>query len=225
MRSELISALVSDLEDEDIEPFTDTALGEDIVEIRRAMDRFEYQCSRRLDLFARRRGYEAFGFVTLISWLRRACRLLPGVAIQHAEVARNLPSLPQTGAALAAGDIGFHHAAVIAHCVTEVGVEPVVRQESHLLEAAQGHDPRTLRNVTNVIRYCEDPDGTLADANEKYGSRFLHLSQTFEGMWVLDGRLDPEGGATLRTALNALLPEWQEGDEHSYVKRQADALV
>ena len=123
MRSQLVDALVVDVADEDIERLTDTALGEEIVELRRAIDRLEFQCSRRLDLFARRQGYVAFGFVSLISWLRRACRLMPGVAVQHAEVARNLALLPQTSTALAAGEIGFHHAAVIAHSVTEVGAE------------------------------------------------------------------------------------------------------
>src|SRR5712692_5453261 len=107
------------------------------------MDRIEFQFNRRLDLFARRQGYLAFGFVTLISWLRRACRLSPGAASLHAEVARNLVSLPGTCSALASGDIGFHHAAVIAHSVTEVGAEAVVRQERTLLEAAS--KPRAAR--------------------------------------------------------------------------------
>src|SRR2546425_982446 len=69
MRSELVDALVVQVADEDIERLTDTALGEEIVELRRAIDRFEFQCSRRLDLFARRQGYVAFGFVSLISRL------------------------------------------------------------------------------------------------------------------------------------------------------------
>src|SRR5216683_6400346 len=129
MRSNTAPQLISELEAEDFESFTDTALGDDIVDLRTTIDRLEFQCSRRLDLFARRRGYEAFGFVTLISWLRRACRLLPGAALQRAEVARNLPSLPDTCQALASGEIGFHHAAVIAHSVAEVGVEAGARQE------------------------------------------------------------------------------------------------
>ncbi|TMC68274.1 MAG: DUF222 domain-containing protein [Chloroflexi bacterium] len=225
MRSELVDALVVHVADEDIERLTDTALGEEIVELRRAIDRFEFQCSRRLDLFARRQGFLAFGFVSLISWLRRACRLMPGVAVQHAEVARNLASLPQTSTALAAGEIGFHHAAVIAHSVTEVGAEAVVRHEPALLEAAQNHDPRNLRHVTNVIRYCEDPDGTLAEANDDYKRRYLHLSQSWHGMFYIEGRLDAEGGAVLQTALNALEEEWFVGDERTGIQRRADALV
>src|SRR2546428_6549092 len=152
MRSELVDALVVQVADEDIERLTDTALGEEIVELRRAIDRFEFQCSRRLDLFARRQGYVAFGFVSLISWLRRACRLMPGVAVQHAEMARNLPSLPHTSSALASGVIGFHHAALIAHSVTEVGAEAVARPEPAPLEAAQHHHPPNLRLLTNGVR-------------------------------------------------------------------------
>lgn len=83
MRSGAINTLISDLQTENIEPLTDTAIGDDIVELRRTSDRLEFEISRRVDLFARRRGYVAFGFVNLVSWLRRACRLMPGVAIQQ----------------------------------------------------------------------------------------------------------------------------------------------
>lgn len=59
MRSSTAQAFVSELETEDVESFTDTALGDDLTELRRAMDRIEFQFSRRLDLFARRQGYMA----------------------------------------------------------------------------------------------------------------------------------------------------------------------
>src|SRR5260370_24599016 len=173
MRSNHAQALISELETEDFESFTDGGVGEDVIDLRKTIDRLEFQCARRLDLFARRRGYEAFGCVTLISWLRRACRLLAGAAWQRAEVARNLPSLPDTSQALANGEIGFHHAAVIAHSVTEVGVEAVARQESVLLEAAQSCDPKRLSYATRTIRYCEDADGALAADNKNYDLRYL----------------------------------------------------
>src|SRR5229473_7299297 len=78
-------AFISELESEDIEGLTDTAIGDDLVELRRTMDRIEFQFSRRLDVFARRQGFVAYGFVTLIAWLRGACRLAPGAASQRAE--------------------------------------------------------------------------------------------------------------------------------------------
>jgi len=225
MRSSTTQQLISELETEDFESFTDTALGEDIVDLRTTIDRLEFQCSRRLDLFARRHGYEAFGFVTLISWLRRACRLLPGAASQRAEVARNLASLPDISNALAAGEIGFHHAAVIAHSVTEVGVEAVARQEPTLLEAAHNLDPKRLSYVTRTIRYCEDADGALAADNENYDRRYLHISQTLDGLFMIDGQLDAEGGAMVRAAIGACEHPFQPHDGTTGGQRRADALV
>src|SRR5258708_4553176 len=148
MRSALLHEVVSELEGEDIEPLTDAALAEDMVALRRTMDRIEFQFGRRLRLFSKRQGYVSLGFVSLISWLRRACRLMPGAAMQHSEVARNLASLPQTSRALASGDIGFHHAAVIARSVTEVGANAVAEEESRLLKAAHNLDPKYLSYVT-----------------------------------------------------------------------------
>jgi hypothetical protein len=223
MRSERLRGALFELEGEDIDPLTDTALAEDMVELRRTMDRLEFQFSRRLRLFSKRRGYVTLGFVSLISWLRRACRLMPGAAMQHSEVARNLPSLPHTSTALASGDIGFHHAAVIAHSVTEVGAEAVAAEESRLVRAAHNLDPKYLSYLTRRLRYSIDPDGTLAHSNDQYDYRYVHLSQTLDGVFYLDGRLDAEGGATLRTALNAL--ESNRLDERSGAMRRADALL
>ena len=101
MRLGLFHEVVGELEGEDIDPLTDAALAEDMVDLRRTMDRLEFQFSRRLRLFSKRQGYVTLGFVSLISWLRRACRLMPGAAMQQSEMARNLPSLPQTSTALA----------------------------------------------------------------------------------------------------------------------------
>src|SRR5437879_3473717 len=223
MRSNWFQGVVAELEGEDIEPLTDSALAEDLLALRRSMDRIEFQFSRRLRLFSKRQGYVSLGFLSLISWLRRACRLMPGAAMQHSEIARNLASLPQTSAALASGDIGFHHAAVIARSVSEVGADAVAEEESRLIKAAHKLDPNYLSYLTRRLRYSIDPDGMLAHSNDQYDNRYLHLSQTLDGVFYMDARLDSEGGATLRAAINALEPVGV--DERSGAMRRADALV
>jgi hypothetical protein len=223
MRSELLQEVVAELQGEDIESLTDDALADGMIDLRRTMDRLEFQFGRRLRLFSKRQGYVTLGFVSLISWLRRACRLMPGAAMQQSEMARNLASLPQTSTALASGDIGFHHAAVIARSVTEVGAGAVVEEEARLVKAAHNLDPKYLSYLTRRLRYSIDPDGTLAHSNDQYDHRYLHLSQTLDGVFYLDARLDAEGGATVRTALNALEPK--AVDERSGAMRRADALV
>jgi hypothetical protein len=58
---------------------------------------------------------------------------------------------------------------------------------------------RTLRycHFLRVLAYWEqaaDPDGVEEHAAGQRAARRLHLSQSFEGMWFLDGVLDPIAG-------------------------------
>jgi hypothetical protein len=65
----------------------------------------------------------------------------------------------------------------------------------------------------------------LRDANEAHDRRFLYLSQTLDGVFYLNGRLDAEGGATLQTALDSLIGPPAHGDDRSARQRRADAAV
>jgi Domain of unknown function (DUF222)/HNH endonuclease len=209
---------------EDIEQLNDLALGQELVALRRQIDRLELEFSRRLLRFERQRGFASTGAVSVVSWLRTTCRLNRGAAAQAVDVARHLGDLPATEQGLRRGTIGFHHAAVIARCTAELGAEPVRRVETTLLEAAEKLDPGRLGLVTRRLRYCVNPDGALRDANENHARRWMHLSQTLDGMFVLDGRLDAEGGALLRTAINALDTPGA-GDDRTAAQRRADAVV
>src|SRR5439155_1317970 len=66
--------------------------------------------------------------------------------------------------------------------------------------------------------------GALAEANRAYQRRYLHLGEPQDGLVRLDGLLDTEGGATLRTALQAFMKPIKD-DARSYGQRCADAVV
>src|SRR5207245_8408176 len=53
----------------------------------------------------------------------------------------------------------------------------------------------------------------------------LSLNEDRDGLFILDGLLDPEGGLTLKTALEALLGPKAKDDRRSAVQRRADALT
>jgi hypothetical protein len=59
----------------EIDRLHEAALGEEIVEMRRGIDRLEAQVARRVAVFKRRQGYAADGSFSLIAWLRHNCRL------------------------------------------------------------------------------------------------------------------------------------------------------
>jgi hypothetical protein len=113
----------------------------------------------------------------------------------------------------------------MARAADQVGLEPVHEQESVLVEAARQLDPRMFRQVTIHLRHCVDPEGTLNDANQAHQRRACWLSETMDGVFVLNGTLDSEGGAILRTALAAVEGKPVAGDGRSARQRRADALV
>jgi Domain of unknown function (DUF222)/HNH endonuclease len=220
----LLAGALEAIADEDVERLTDCALADDLVTLRRHIDRLEYEFGRRLHRFDRARGYAAEGAASAVAWLRTTSRLSGGAAAQRVETARMLPELPLTERAARQGEIGFQHAAVIARCAVEVGSDTVRGVEATLVEAATKLDPGRLRLVTRHLRHCVDPDGTLRDANRDHERRWLRVSQSLDGVYFLDGLLDAEGGALVRSALGALerpLP----GDQRSAAQRRADALV
>jgi hypothetical protein len=210
---------------DDLDHLTASALGERLVETRRSIDRMESDFSRCLARFANLQGYAEDGAVTLVQWLRWKCRLTPGHAFERAQVARLLPTLPLAEAALANGEIGYDHAAVLARSSDEVGAEAAAKAEPDLVDWARKLDPARLRLVARHLRHCVNPDGVLKEANQAYDRRALHLSQMLDGVFRIDGILDPEGGATLQTALNALMAPELAGESRRPAERRADALV
>lgn len=220
----LLRASVEALAAEDIDGLSDHALGDDLIDLRRQIDRLEAEFARRLFRFDRCRGYAAEGAPSVVSWLRHTCRLAASTASHLTEVARRLPDLPLTQAALRSEEIGFQHAAVIARSAGEVGTDVVVEMEPTLVEAAKKLDPGRLRLVTRHLRHCVDPDGALGAANADHERRWLQINQTFGGVFAIDGLLDAEGGALLRTAIDALaMPH--PGEMRTAAQRRADALV
>jgi hypothetical protein len=139
--------------------------------------------------------------------------------------ARRLNELPSTAEAFAAGEISQAHVGVITRAAEQIGCEALRDAEPILLEAARRVDARQLRYVTAQLRHCLDPDGSLKEANRDYERRHLYLSELMDGMYAVDGLLDPEGGAVLREALDALTGPPDRDDERTGSQRRADSLV
>src|SRR5260370_24509452 len=75
------------------------------------------------------------------------------------------------------------------------------------------------------LRSCLEPDGVLADMNDQDDRRFLHLNQTFGGIFVLNGQFGADDGATLKAALMSVLRPPAENDDRSPAQRRADAMI
>src|SRR4029077_20054459 len=215
---------VDGLVDESIDAFSTHALGEDLIDIRRAIDRLEAEFLRRLHRFDRAHGAVAAGGVSTVSWVRACCGMTVKAAAYRVHLARTLGELATTLDSARAGRASFSNVTMIAHLAEDVGVEQVAPYESILVGAAETLEPGAMRTLTQATRLRLDPDGVLADANHAHERRWFECDQTYGGVFVLRGELDAEGGALLKTAIDAL-SHGSRGETRTGSQRRADALV
>jgi hypothetical protein len=211
--------------DEDPLALSSTALGERILDRLARRNQLDAEITRDLATFDRSRGFAAWDSPSAASWLRREARLSPNAASEQVRVARQLDQLPETGRAFAAGEVGFQHCAVMTRVVEGAGPEVVGEVEPSLLQVARRVDPFRLAQYTRHLRHAFAPDTVLAEANQAHERRRLHLSESLDGLFHLQGVLDGEGGATLRTALEAVMGPPARDDERTPAQRRADALL
>jgi len=201
-------------------------LGEGLIQIREVgIDPLEGAFANGLRRFDKSGEFKADGALSAVAWVRERCNLSGGAAAERVTVARQLETLPQIAKALATGDVGFQHVALIARTAENVGSGPVQKEETNLLQAAKTMDPGRFAAVAKGFEHRVDAAAALAEANHAYQRRYFHISEPQNGMVRLDGILDLEGGATLKTALGALMPPPTNDDVRTPGQRRVDALV
>jgi len=202
-------------EAEDLKTLSGAELGASLGEERRAIDRLEADFSRRLARFDATRGFEASGALDAIAWLKQHARLSGGAAAERVKVAGKLAELPVMAKAFADGELSFGQAAVVARAAEGVGPESAAEMEQRAVEAARELDPSRLRQFTDRLTCEFNQEAFLADQTRAHQRRRLDLGQGPDGMWIVDGRLDAEGGAYLSTALEAVLGPRCKGDQRT----------
>jgi len=220
-----VQQAVDGLVDESIDTLSTQALGEDLIDIRRAIDRLEAEFVRRVHRFHRGHGALADGWVSTVSWLRHRCAMTVKAAAYRVHLARTLGELPASLDSARAGLASFTNVAMIAHLAEDVGVEQVAPLEPILVGAAETLEPGGMRVLVQATRLRLDPDGVLADANHAHENRWFDCDQTYGGVYVLQGELDADKGALLKTALDACSQRSGPGDTRTASQRRADALV
>jgi len=225
MLKELHSALEG-LAGEDLAFVPDDDLKDTLIGMARMHCRFDAEFTRRVGELDHRDCTAEEGYLSSTSWLRDRCRLLAGRARDLVRWARALRTMPETEAAFRAGHIGDSEVRVL---VDAKGRHPEVfaRHEPVLVDSARDLGPRDLRHAVDYWLQAADRDAALADANALHARRRLHLSKTFGGMWRLDAEFDPEAGAILATALQAMSEPaaLDPKDRRTPGQRRADALV
>src|SRR3984893_8255441 len=210
---------------EDLHLLPSESLGDDLKGLTRIGNRIDAEGSRRLHRFDKDQGYAPSGALTAQAWLRWQCNFTAATAAERVQVSRQLDSLPKTELAFSQGEISYRHTALIARTASQLGDKFDSQAETIMVNAAKELDPWRLKRASMFLRHHLEPDGFLADANETHQRRSVYLSQTFDGLFRIDGWLDGEGGAVLPTALDSLMSPPADDDERTPRPRRADALV
>jgi hypothetical protein len=136
--------------------------------------------------------------------------------------------MPMTGKAWEAGDLGIDHAQVIANTIREQDYDLALDMEGFLAEHAAGLNVEQLKTVAAELLAAAAPETSDDEAARKRAAQHLSFSETLNGMWRLDGWLDPEAGLIVSNAIAAFTRKPDpDGDvlTESAPHRRAEALV
>jgi hypothetical protein len=175
---------------------------------------------------ARERGeHQTFSpNISAVGWVAEICSMSRNSAADRLCVGKQIESLPKIAEALCAGEIGYQQMAVICHLNEQLREKGDNVVEEDWVAYAKKFSIKELRDLAAITRHVVDPDGFVKDANEDFEGRGLHISQT-GSMFVIDGLLDPVGGAALKTAIDSLSKRHSPDDERTPRQRRADALT
>ena len=136
---------------------------------------------------------------TPIDWIRFNCHLTSNAAADLIAVGKNLHRMPESVQAISAGEIGYAHMKPMARTANAVGAK---FDEAPLLEKARENSAGKFHYICDHYRHAADRKGFEAEQAELVENRRLWISTSEDGTVQLTGYFDPEGGATLRTALS-----------------------
>jgi hypothetical protein len=195
---------------------------ERLIALRNSIDLLELEFSRIAGDFASTDEYDREGFDSPISWLKENCHMTGGAAADRVCVGEQRENLFASRAALAQGQIGFAHLALLARTSAAVGDR---LNEAKLLKQAANLSVVRFRNACMHARHAADPQGYVNEEKDGVEARSLVLTTADDGVVIINGILDKVGGAALRTALEPLAKRAGKDDDRVRERRMADALV
>lgn len=200
---------------------------EAMIRQRHVSDLGELAFSTLAGRWAQTEEYQEEGSVSPIDWIRHNCRMGAGTTADRVNVGENLVALPRSMQAVADGEIGFAHLSLIARTANAVFLskssDPF--DERLLLEAARESSVGRLWHYCQHVRHAADPDAVVAEQAKAVEQRRLALNMCEDGSYLLDGWLDPAGGAVVRAALEPLSRLTGPEDDRPRERRLGDALV
>lgn len=234
-----VRAAVADLVDADVDGAADEELRAALPELTATAAQVAGATVRVTDVFETRRLWAGDGARSPQAWLRHRAGLAGEDASRQVRHSRVLRDLPQTRAALCAGEITAAHVQRIVAAANPRTRDQLQADEARIVDWA--HTERYDRFCARLAEWVleHDPDGGFRPRPDR---RRLHLWKLEQDGWIVDGWLDPISGQIVHAELARLEQQlfeqdWREAkdrlgrDPHAHelartrAQRRADALV
>jgi hypothetical protein len=206
---------------------TGEELSTDLPELSRCLNLLQLKFSEMATAFAATDEYDRQGAYSPIHWIRVNCHMTSAAAGDRLAVGDLMQRVPQSVEAMAAGEIGFPHLALIAReaeAVAESGTNNSF-DETRLLDKARDFTVGRFRNFCHHERHANDVRRYIEQEVEAVEARTLSMRTGEGGMLWIRGILDPQGGHLLRTAIEPLARRNGHGDDRKHDRRLADGMV
>jgi hypothetical protein len=217
---EKLRAAIREYQAREVDPSDD-----DLPGLRAEIDGLESEFSAMARRAQRRGDHLLSGLATAANWVSRTCNMSVTSAADRLRVGEQLESLPKVAAALSSGQIGYQSASLLCHLREWLGDKRDLFNEGEMLGYAREHSVFNLRKLCNTAKHVADPDRFFEEAEADYTRRRLHISLMPNGMYAVDGVLDPECGAAWKSALEPLAKRRGQEDDRSHSQRMHDANV
>jgi Domain of unknown function (DUF222)/HNH endonuclease len=205
-----------------VAPRAGEAIAAELIRRRQKIDQEELEFSRLAAQFAQTDEYDWQGFESPIAWLKANCHMSGGAAGDRICAGQQLERLGQSSEAMAAGEIGFAHFALIARTSAAVGER---LDQANLVRQARKQTIARFHDSCYHARHAADPKGCATDEAQGVEARSLSFGNSDDGMVFVNGILDKVGGAAVRAALEPLAQRTGKDDDRCRERRMADALV
>jgi hypothetical protein len=137
-----------------VAPRVGEEIAAELIRRRQEIDQKELEFSCLAAQFAATDEYDQQGYDSPISWLKSVCHMSGGAAADRVCVGEQMGRLGESAAALAAGEIGFAHFALIARTSAALGAR---LDEGRLLDQARKLNIFPFRNRCLHARHAGDP--------------------------------------------------------------------
>ncbi|HEY7280306.1 MAG TPA: DUF222 domain-containing protein [Actinomycetota bacterium] len=217
---------LEELRSEPLRRLADEELEDRLSELARTRRVVEAESARTVAEIERRGSFGVDGHLSVTSFVESRLGVGWSEAAREVRMARALEHMPAAREALGLGEVSSSAIGALA-AAREANPEAFSEVEEDLVEVARTMPARGLRLAVERWRVRVEPRAAEREDAERFERRCMHVSRSRDGMVRVDGNLDPETGATLSTALDAVTGAWvrsRHDDPRSPAQRRADAL-